>query len=258
MVKRRYGSTRRTSWPRTWGFGAGPRHRKADQIDGAQEMSNATTRQKQFLRALGHRDVANLTKEQASQLIDRLLEVEKQSGKTFPCPYCRKLFGPRPKRTKKCPHCGQTIYHICGKFLIESQVGDLNQKEWFKEERDNVKVNIRDDWKDEQEFRREFKEKHTVGYLVKIGPNCPHASHLQGLLVTLEDARAKPNMLPPYDGCRYDTCQCEYEPVSADEVPKRTRVAEWVESAPKQRQKSGCLGLVLFVLLIATACTLWW
>ncbi len=220
-------------------------------------MSNATNKQKQFLGALGHKDVVNLTKEQASQLIDQLLNVERQSGKTFPCPYCRKSFGPRPKRTKKCPHCGQTIYHICGTFLTESKVGDLNQKEWFKEERDNAKANIRDDWKDEQEFRREFKEKHTIGYLLKIGPNCPNAFHLQGLLVTLEDAKANPDMLPPYDGCRHDTCECEYEPVSADMVPKRTRVAELVKSAPKQRKKSGCL-LALLLLVVVTACTLWW
>lgn len=220
-------------------------------------MNKITSRQKQFLGTLGHKDVAQLTKEQASQLIDRLLNVEKQSGKTFPCPYCRKPFGPRPKRTKKCPHCGQIIYHICGKFLTESKVGDLNQKEWFKEERSNVKENIRDDWRDEQEFRRECKEKHTIGYLLKIGPNCTDASHLQGLLVTLEDAKANPDMLPPYDCCRYDTCECDYEPVSADEVPKRTRVAELVQRTPKQSQKSGCLGLVLFLLLLVTVCALW-
>lgn len=221
-------------------------------------MSDATTRQKQFLRSLGHKDVANLTKEQASQLIDRLLEAEKQSGKKFSCPYCKQAFGPRPKRTKKCPGCGQNIYHIYGRLLTESQLGDLNQKEWFKEQRDNVKANVRDDWKDEQEFRRDFKEKHMVGYLLKIGPNCPHAAHLQGLLVTLEDARARPDILPPYDGCRHDTCECEYEPVSAPEVPKATRVAELVGGAPEQRQRDGCFGLALLGVLVVTACTLWW
>lgn len=220
-------------------------------------MSNVTTRQKQFLRALGHKDVANLTKEQASQLIDRLLEAEKLSNKTFPCPYCRTPFGPRPKRSRKCPHCAQTIYHICGKFLTEPQLADLDQKEWFKEERDNVKANIRDDWKDEQEFRHEFKEKHTVGYLLTIGPNCQHAFHLQGLLVVLEDAKANPDLLPPYDGCLHNACECEYEPVSAAEVPRRTRVAEWIGNTPKQKRKAGCLGLALVLILMATACTLW-
>lgn len=223
-----------------------------------QEMSNVTSRQKQFLGALGQKDVDNLTKEQASLLIDRLLAAEKQSGKTFPCPYCRKSFGPRPKRTKKCPHCGQTIYHICGRFLTASKVSTLNQKEWFKEERDNVKANIRDDWKDEQEFRREFKEKHTVGYLVKIGPDCVHASHIQSLLVLLEDAKTNPDMLPPYDGCCHDTCECEYKPVTADRVPKRTRVAEIVKSTSKPHRKTGCLGLVLFVLIFVATCTLLW
>lgn len=203
----------------------------------------ATTRQKQYLRQLAHKEVDRLTKDQASELIERLFEEERRSGRQFPCPYCKQRFGPRPKRTKKCPNCGKTIYHICGKFLTQSQVGDLNQKEWFKEERENVKENIRDDWRDEQEFRREFKEKHTVGYLLKVGRNCPHAAHLNGLLVTLEDAKANPHLLPPYDQCRHETCECEYEPVSSHELPRATRVAEMV--GQQLKHKAGCLGVLL-------------
>jgi hypothetical protein len=211
----------------------------------------ATTRQKQYLRQLGQKEVQGLTKEQASDLIDRLIEEEKRSGRQFPCPYCKQKFGPRPKRTKKCPHCGKTIYHICGKFLTESQVGNLNQNEWFNEERENVKESIRDDWREEQKFRKDFKEKLWVGYLLRIGPNCPHAAHLNGLLVLAEDAKANPDLLPPYDECRHDTCECEYELVSAHEVPRGTRVAEIV--GQERKRKAGCLG----VLMAAVGLLVW-
>lgn len=216
-------------------------------------MSNPiTTRQKQYLRQLGQKAVEGLSKEQASELIEQVLEKEKISGRQFPRPYCKQEFGPRPKRTKKCPHCGKTIYHICGKFLTESQVGDLNQKEWFKEERENVKENVRADWREEQEFQREFKEKHTIGYLLRIGPNCPHAAHLNGLLVMLEDAKANADLLPPYNECQHDTCKCEYKPVSAHEVPRGTRVAEM--AGQQSKHKAGCLGVLLAAIgLLALA-----
>ena len=68
----------------------------------------------------------------------------------------------------------------------------------------------------------------------------------------LEDAKQHPERLPPYDGCREDTCQCEYELVLADEVPRGTRVAELVggqSRQPRQQQKSGCVGVMLAVVV---------
>ncbi|NLS90897.1 MAG: hypothetical protein GXX96_01750 [Planctomycetaceae bacterium] len=190
-------------------------------------MGDATTRQKQYLRRLGHKEVGNLTKEKASELIEELLEVERRSGKQFACPYCNGKFGPRPKsRKKKCPNCGKTFYHIVGKFYTADGVDKLNQEEWYKESRDMVKDSVREDWKEENEYRRQFKEQDSVGYLVKAGPNCPHAANVDGLLVLLEDAKKHPEMLPPYEECRYNTCECEFDLVSADEVPRKTRVAQ--------------------------------
>lgn len=193
----------------------------------------ATTRQKQFLRALGHSDVDRLTKADASTLIDRLLAEEKASGKTFPCPYCKQKFGPRPKRTKTCPSCKKKIIHLSGRFYTEDKVDEMNQKEWIKESRQDNRASVRDDWQDEKAFRKEFGEQHTVGYLLRIGPNCTAASHLNGMLVLIEDAAKSVELLPPFDECRHDTCECEYEPVSANEVPRKTRIAQF--SDPKKQ-----------------------
>lgn len=230
-------------------------------------MADATNRQKQFLRQLGHKSFEGLTKERASSLIDELLQAEKASGKTFPCPYCKKPFAPRPRRSKKCPSCGQTIIHLSGKFYTADKVDELNQKEWLNDSRKDNRENVKDDWREERSFRKEFGEVHTVGYIIRIGPACTPSMHLNGLLVTIEDANDTPELLPPFDGCRHDTCECEYEPVSPNEVPKGTRIAEW--SAPEKLAKlktrstsavsierkskgSGCAGVLLMAVLFAT------
>jgi hypothetical protein len=225
-------------------------------------MTDATLRQKQFLRRLGHKEVSKLTKAQASQLIDSLLADEKAFGKTFPCPYCKARFGPRPKREKKCPVCGNMIIQLCGKFYTEEQADNLYQKDWLKESRDDNRLNVRDDWKDERAFRRQFKEQVTVGYLTKAGKSCPHAKHVDGLLVLIEDAFDTPELLPPFDDCRHDTCECEYTPVSSHEMPRGTRVAEFVDPKIKAKQttrrtlpvssqkKSGCASVLLLCMVL--------
>ena len=194
-----------------------------------------TQRQKQFLRALGHKDFDGLIKESASALIDRLLAEEKASGKKFPCPYCKEMFGPRPKRTKKCPHCGNKIIHLSGRFYNEDQVNEMKQKDdtraqkqWLKESRQENRETVREDLKDEKSFRKEFGEPYFVGYLVQIGPQCVASAHLNGLLVLIDDAVNAIDLLPPYDECRHNTCECDFEPVTAQEVPKKARVAELV------------------------------
>jgi ribosomal protein L37AE/L43A len=223
-------------------------------------MADATTKQKQYLRRLGHKEVSGLTKTQASALIDSLLEAERESGKQFACPYCKGKFGPRPKtRTKKCPHCGKTIYHVVGKFYTEEGMDVLDQAEWYKEQRALVKETVREDWKLEREHRQKFKEEITAGYIVKVGPNCPHAAKLDGLLVLIEDATKHPDMLPPYEECRHNTCECEFEDALAHDVPRGTRVAQLASDPAtggrgRQTPKGGCAPvLFLMGLLLLSA-----
>ncbi len=228
--------------------------------------SSATTRQKQFLRCLGHKDVANLSKQQGSQLIDKLLAEEKASGKTFPCPYCKARFGPRPRRQTKCKSCGNNIIHLSGKFYTSKKVDELNQKVWLNDTRKDRNADIKDEWREERQYRKEFGEPMFVGYMVKAGPNCPHAKDHEGLLVLIEDACDTPDFLPPYDECRHDSCECEYDSVTAKEVPRKTRIAEWEDPAKRaklktrnkspvsiQKKKAGCATLVMSACAFAAS-----
>jgi hypothetical protein len=101
-----------------------------------------------------------------------------------------------------------------------------------------------------------------VGYSVKAGPSCPHAKYLEGLLILIEDAYDTPDILPPFDECRHDSCECEHNLMMANEVPRGTRVAEWADKGQQAKQttrrtspvssqkKSGCASVLLFVLLL--------
>ena len=81
------------------------------------------------------------------------------------------------------------------------------------------------------------------------------------MLVLIKDAHDMPDMLPPFEESRHDSCECEFEPVMASKVKKRTRIAGF--SDPKvqaklttrknspvstQKGKSGCLGVVLLLV----------
>src|SRR5712691_1331011 len=124
------------------------------------KKNEATSKQKRFLKALGHKGVEELSKKDASELIRQLLESERISGKTFRCPYCKKSIGPRPKSTQTiCPNCANTTNHICGKLLTDEQLTEASQKEWFKFCRDDVKETVRDDWEEERDYRREYKDR---------------------------------------------------------------------------------------------------
>jgi hypothetical protein len=229
---------------------------------------NATPRQMQFLRQLGYKDSAKLTKQQASQLIERMLAEEKASGKTFPCPYCKAKFGPRPKREKKCPSCGNTIVQLSGKFYTQAEADSKYQKDWLKESRQYAKSQVREEWKEERKFRKEFGEPLIVGYSITAGPQCPHTKRLEGLLVLIEDAYDSTDLLPPFDSCKHDTCECEFIAVMHGEVKKGTRIAEFSDPSVQaklttrktspvgiqnRKSKSGCASILLLLLLAVSA-----
>lgn len=217
-----------------------------------------TQRQKQFLRQLGHRDFDNLTKSDASVLIDKLLAEEKASDRKFPCPYCKKLFGPRPQRSKKCPNCKKQIFHFTGKFYTEEQADTILQKRWLEESRKDNKETVKEDWREEKLFRKEFGDSVFVGYLIEIGEDCIQSQELDGTIVLIEDAFDTPELLPPYDECRHDSCECSFQAVSAEEVPRDAKIAEWaapedqarLKTRAKRSGKSGCAPVLLFAITV--------
>lgn len=109
---------------------------------------------------------------------------------------------------------------MSGKFYTEEKAGVLLQKDWFAEMRSNIKADVRDDWKGEKEIRRQYGDVHFVGYILKVGPQCTDVRHLNGLLVQIEDAFDAPELLPPYETCSYESCECDYQVVSPSEVPR--------------------------------------
>ena len=147
-------------------------------------MTVPTKRQKQLLRQLGQKSFDGLTKESASTLIDKLLTAERESRKKFPCPYCKKQFGPRPRHTRKCPSCGQRIIALCGTLYTEAQADKRKQKDWLQESRADIRRIVKSEWREERSFRKEFEEVHTSGYEIYVGPNCTASQHLDGKFIS--------------------------------------------------------------------------
>lgn len=195
----------------------------------------ATQRQKQFLRALGHKDVKSISKAEASDLIDELLEKERASGKTFPCPYCNAPFGPRPRRRVDCPSCKRTIVHLSGKFYTEDEAAQRYEK---SERRDRDKerfLRVRRDWNTELTSRRQRNQVSMVGYRIIIGPSCKLHQELDSYYVLLEDAFDSPSLLPPYHSCPTDSCDCRFVAVAAQQLPQGVRWAQWPD--PEKQAK---------------------
>ena len=90
------------------------------------------------------------------------------------------------------------------------------QKEWFRDCRSDVREDVREMAKYERDYRREFGIQNLVGFLVRVGRNCPHAKSTDGLLeYSPMMPYQNPTFLPPFPGCRREHCECEYEPASS-------------------------------------------
>lgn len=196
-----------------------------------------TDKQIAFLKRLKYQGSPPRTKQEASTLIDASLAV-------------------RAKAT-------ETGKGFAG--LTQSQADkalERGHREWLKERHKEIREQVKDDLADQREFERDLRKyggmdpKHALaGWILRIGEHCAEAKHLDGLLVTVEDAKADPDLLPPYDTCREETCECEIEPVDVRDVPRGTRIAERVPDASqpaanrshKPSKKSGCVTVVLMI-----------
>jgi hypothetical protein len=166
-----------------------------------------TAKQLAFLARLKYGGPPPKTKAEASVCIDELLEQKKL-----------KRMSPEQREAYE---------------LQRQKQGAREQKTWLRERRAEIREQIREDleWQRDSDPRRRL-----AGWILRIGPDCPDARHLDGLLVTTQDGKNDPSLLPPYDSCRDATCTCEIEAVAVADVPKGTRVAE---RAPEPARKGG-------------------
>jgi hypothetical protein len=112
-----------------------------------------------------------------------------------------------------------------------------------------------------------------LGHSSSDGLTKERASALIDELLQAEKASGKtfPCLLPPFDECRHDPCERDYEPVSRNEVRKGARIAEWSDPEKQAKLKTrsttsvsirnkskggGCVGVLLMVVALATV-SLW-
>lgn len=220
-----------------------------------------TDKQLAFLKRLKYAGPSPKTKQEASVLIDASKAKQTKARETG-----KEFTGLTPSQAEKAL--------------------EKNRRAWRKDRRKELSDQIRDDLADQRELERDLKEYGGVGredrlagWILRIGESCVETKHLNGLLVTVEDAKADPDLLPPYDTCRQETCECEIDPVDVRDVPKGTRLAERALDSEKsvdgsggmksrqqqmanpsstrgtrrskQPPKAGCLSVLLFVVACA-------
>jgi hypothetical protein len=110
---------------------------------------------------------------------------------------------------------------------MSSKSGSNPQTVWEETSRKGTKHHVNDDWVEEQKYRTECGQPLIVGYRITTGKNCPQAKPFDGSTFLIEDAYDAPDLLPPYGGCNYDTCKCEYTRVMADDGGRARIVLEF-------------------------------
>ena len=119
-------------------------------------------------------------------------------------------FGPTSEANEEMSDCGQTIYHICGKFMTRNrELGDLDQKAMVQGRAcNNVKANIRDDWKDEQDVSTRIqRDAYGLATCSKSGRTVRTMPTCKACWSYWKMPKLKPECFRPYDGCRHETCE---------------------------------------------------
>ncbi|QDU33054.1 hypothetical protein KS4_10950 [Poriferisphaera corsica] len=137
-------------------------------------------------------------------------------------------------------------------------------RDWLKERRKEIREQIKDDLGVQRDFEKDMRKcggldhkDEFAGWILIIGSECNHSKHLNRLLVAVNDAKTDLGLLPPYDTCLEETCECEIEPVTVRDVPKGTFIAErdlenqnHHEDKKKKKSSTGCLTFLMLVLVM--------
>jgi len=105
--------------------------------------------------------------------------------------------------------------------------GNNEQKEWERKSRAQTIREVELTWLEEQRYRKKYGKPKTVGYEIIVGKNCSHARVYDGLTFLIEDVYDEPDLLPPYEGCRYETCECTYRRATSARRKKARIVLEF-------------------------------
>ena len=84
------------------------------------------------------------------------------------------------------------------------------QTTWERDSRKSTSSEVKESWKNEQQYRKKEGKPHIVGYRIQAGARCPHAKPYDGMTFLIEDVFDEPDLLPPYEGCQYGSCKCAY------------------------------------------------
>ena len=126
------------------------------------------------------------------------------------CPYCKRPLDPKPKRSKKCPHCQKQIYVKKGILYTEEQHEELLKNERLELVRTFREIN--------QKNIQKYKQSGVVKYfeILAAGENsCSFCRKMNGKKILVDSAINDPNLVPPFDQCTgvYGYCRCTTAPV---------------------------------------------
>jgi hypothetical protein len=103
---------------------------------------------------------------------------------------------------------------ICGLMFLWGLRRDARlqptdtRQDWWSERRAEVLFDIRDSVAKNRRFKSDGGI--VAGYRVTVGPDCPD-KYFDGKFISIVDAANHPDLLPPYLGCRHDTCECQFD-----------------------------------------------
>ena len=128
------------------------------------------------------------------------------------------------------------------------------RRDWWREQRAYAKREIRDSLP--QKFGGDLFVK---GFVIHVGNACRHAAHLNDTFVPLDMAFRNPSLLPPYQGCDFETCDCYFEQVlEGDRMSRhlRRQIGKMERRVLRRPGRHRLLRGILWLAVLLAVC--WW
>lgn len=163
------------------------------------------------------------------------------------CPYCKSELKQPPKRTKKCPSCGNRVHALPdGRYVTETEHAQYAQAK-ARDHREKQHRAYR------AQVLSELREARRSGLVVGIqilasDDSCPYCKRMHGQTISLDSAIMNERLRPPFDQCTNEVCTCTYTEVLASLPSSPQRARSGV--ATGRHTRSGCLVLVVVGFLL--------